>query len=246
MNLISFSIPVDSSTLRFDVESDESHGAFSDDGTEQEYNYNNDSSSHTSLEQPDKNAGKKKKKRMMSNQSLQHGFDAMELNSSFDAILGHDADMNADQRMLDNVSTSDNRQPVTTSANSTQNRAADIDNVQVHMENALIDQYSIPEEEEELNEEMERRRILLREQEGNGANLERRLLAPHNEVQRRQPKRNQIDLLREKQLKLVDIQINLNEILVDTAKVVQEKERILLTQAKANGGENVNTNNSDE
>lgn len=103
----------------------------------------------------------------------------------------------------------------------------------------------IPEEEEL---EMEARRRLLREHEGNGAHLDGRLVAPPNEVQRRNyvSKKNQIDALRAKQLELVDLQIDLNKVLVDTAKLVQEREQILLAQAKANNIVNVNSSNSDE
>lgn len=110
---------------------------------------------------------------------------------------------------------------------------------------APVDLDTVPSEEEE--DEIYRQN-LIREQEGNGAHLDRRLLAPPNEVQRRNtvPKKQQIDLLRKKQLELVDLQIDLNKILVDTAKVVQEKERILLTQAKGNSAVNVDTNFSIE
>lgn len=94
------------------------------------------------------------------------------------------------------------------------------------------DMYDIPEEERLAEASNER---FLQELEGNGAHSDRRLLAPPNEVQRRNrvSKKDQIDELRAKQMKLVDLQIDLNKILVDTAKLVQEREEILLAQARA-------------
>lgn len=79
------------------------------------------------------------------------------------------------------------------------------------------------------------------EEEEEHANLGRRLLAPREEIRNRnrQPKKKQtnqesINLLREKQLKLLDLQMDYHKILIENAKVALQKEKLLLSQAHSN------------
>lgn len=218
MNFIFFS--VDSSTINLGTESDGSNCDFSgDDDRDIDYDHNNDSSSYTSVEKTNETAGKKKITRKTSNQSLQHDFQGMEINSSlddfnasmseFNASLDDDLHMETNNERIDrnrrSISTESNsRVAATPNANSTENRADNIDNAENH------NMFLIPEEEEIAERNFQRR--LFGEQGERRANLDRRLLAPRNEIQRRNgpPKKQatvqhqNIDLLRKKQLDLVD------------------------------------------
>lgn len=256
-----FCFSVDSSALRFEVESDDSHADFSaDDDNDKEYDGNSDISSHESIDQPEKEAaGKKKKNRTMSNQSLQQNLQDMRLNlSPIDFFREHDASIDADQQMqmyrennddrnqrLNSTENNDGLTPanreVTPNANANATRNTD----------DIVDQDIFNAEDDEFSIDRQLRLLQEQEEEERGANMNRSLLAPREEIRQRnrRPKKTNsehIDLLREKQLKLVDLQINLNEVLLETAKITQNKERILLAQAVLNAGANVSTDNSAE
>lgn len=85
--------------MRLGFESDDSILDFSGDDEDEEYDHNNDSSSHTSVEKTTNRAKNDRNTRKASNQSLQHNFDGMGLNSTFGSIPGYNAGMNDDEQM---------------------------------------------------------------------------------------------------------------------------------------------------
>lgn len=152
--------------------------------------------------------------------------------NSNDHDLGNLPEMNENTDSMQNDGSSNNREPAGATANHDQDEYNNFD--------------LINSEEDEFP--FDRRLRLAREAEEEEA-LQRRLLAPRNEIRRRnrQQKKNQtnpesIDLMREKQLKLLDLQIEYHKILIDNAKVTMQKEKTLLSQALSN----TNANNSAE
>lgn len=194
----------------------------------------------------------------MSNQSqLQHNLHEMRLNLSpldFGTFPECDANMADDQQMHVNSENNDRHQYLNSTENNdgltptnsrvvTPNANVSTNAVDDTIDLRNTDDFNMEDDEFSIDRQLRLRRE--QEQEERGVNVNRNLLAPREEIRQRNKRSKKtnsehIDLLREIQLKLLDLQLNLNEVLLETAKMTQNKERILLAQAAMNTGVNLN------
>lgn len=219
----------------FGVDSDNSDGDYSasEDGDK---NYSGNSCSSESFDQTNKTASNKKKMpRTMSNQSWTRNFQGLDLNSSFGTIPGYNNMRTNDQIENENENSTQMETDVGSAADNHRNASP------------------TPEEVEELLTQ----RYLQSVQEGGGeneANLNRRLVAPLSEIQRRNKQKNNtssesIESYRKKQNELLNMQIELHKILIENAKIAQKEsnEKFMLAQAlRKNAEANLNGNNANE
>lgn len=161
-------------------------------------------------------------------QVLQQNFDNMDLS------YGMLPEYNTPENEMQTIETTEYTQNDDISNNRTAVNATAIDSRdEFNFESSLLEDNEFP---------LDRQFRLLREQEEEEerANLGRRLIAPRDEIRHRnrQPKNKQtnpesIHLLKEKQLKLLDSQLDYHKILIETARVALEKEKLLLSQARS-------------
>lgn len=163
----------------------------------------------------------------MSNQSLQRNFNGMNLSfgtmSGYNELPGLQIQMSQNTESMQNDDNSNNREPPNPTG------VHDRDEFEFELDNLDDDEFPL-----------DRRLRLMREAEEEEA-MGRRLVAPRDEIRHRnrQPKKKQtnsesINLLKEKQLKLLDLQMDYHKILIENAKVTLQKEKILLSQARSN------------
>lgn len=255
---------VDSSTLKFGVESDNTNCDFSPDEDE----IYDETKSPSSTDQsdavtPGKRAVMRKKMSQIniaetsSTFGLVPGIDAFSReneNIDDDSQLDREMDeirqqVEREQNLISpnsiNETVAESSQPRTEPVNMTLNTD---DNALPGFENAL------PEDDEW---ELDRRIRLTREMEQEQGHLNRRLTAPPNEIRRRNRSRqtqsanrngnSTIDSLREKQMQLVDLQIDLQKVLLENAKITQKEtqEKYLYTKAlRMSAEQNLNSNSN--
>lgn len=218
----------------FGVESDNAVGDFSpdDESYDETKDIESDSTTDASIDLTRKTATKRRAKASKtSSQVLQQNFDNMYLSfgmiPEYNPLPENEMQTSQNTESMQNDDNSNNRNEANTTA------ADRRDEFDFDLENLEDDEFSI-----------DRQLRLRREQEEEEAraNMGRRLLAPREEIRHRnrQPKKNKkqsnpesIDMLKEKQLKLLDLQMDYHKILIENAKVTLQKETVLLSQARS-------------